>query len=155
MCGIAGVVGSAPAPRAERMRAMRAALTHRGPDSEGEHVDAHAALGVRRLRIIDLATGDQPMSNEDGRIWTVFNGEIYNYRELRDELTGRGHRLHTSSDTEVIPHLYEEHGPTFVRRLAGMFAIALWDGRDRTLVLARDRLGKKPLLYHATDGEIA
>lgn len=134
---------------------MRDALVHRGPDSGGERVDPHVALGIRRLRIIDLATGDQPMSNEDGRVWTVFNGEIYNYRELRDELAARGHVLHTSSDTEVIPHLYEEHGPMFVRRLAGMFAIALWDGRDRTLVLARDRLGKKPLLYHAADGEIS
>ncbi|MBI4348325.1 MAG: asparagine synthase (glutamine-hydrolyzing), partial [Elusimicrobia bacterium] len=147
MCGIAGIVGSGADDLVTRMRAMRDRLVHRGPDSGGEHVDARAALGIRRLRIIDLATGDQPISNEDGRVWTVFNGEIYNYRELRDELVARGHTLRTRSDTEVIPHLYEDHGPAFVERLTGMFALAVWDERDGTLVLARDRLGKKPLLY--------
>lgn len=133
---------------------MSAALLHRGPDSGGEYVGAGATLGIRRLRVIDLQTGDQPMTNESESVWAVFNGEIYNYNELRSELTARGHRLHTRSDTEVIPHLYEEHGPSFVTRLAGMFAIALWDAAASRLVLARDRLGKKPLLFAAGDGEI-
>lgn len=155
MCGIVGIAGNGPADHAPRMRAMRDRLVHRGPDSEGEHVDACAALGVRRLRIIDLATGDQPMASEDGRVWTVFNGEIYNFRGLRDELSARGHAFHTTSDTEVIPHLYEEHGPAFVERLVGMFALAVWDESEQVLVLARDRLGKKPLLYRTCDGEIA
>ncbi len=154
MCGIVGIVGPS-ADRALRMRAMRDQIIHRGPDSAGEHVDACVALGVRRLRIIDLATGDQPMSNEDGRVWTVFNGEIYNYPELREELGARGHTFRSKSDTEVIPHLYEEHGPAFVERLAGMFALAVWDRRDATLVLARDRLGKKPLLYRTAEGELS
>ncbi len=155
MCGIAGIVGSACADRVTRMRAMRDLIRHRGPDSAGEHVDECAALGIRRLRIIDLVTGEQPMSNEDGRVWTVFNGEIYNFQELRDELVARGHVLRTRSDTEVIPHLYEDHGPAFVNRLVGMFAIAVWDQEQRTLLLARDRLGQKPLLYHVANGEIA
>ncbi len=154
MCGIVGVVGPS-ADRASRMRSMRDQIAHRGPDSAGEYVNARAALGVRRLRIIDLATGDQPMSNEDGSVWTVFNGEIYNYPELRDELSARGHAFRTASDTEVIPHLYEDHGPRFVERLAGMFALAVWDERDATLVLARDRLGKKPLLYRTSDDELS
>lgn len=154
MCGIAGVVGREPWDRGPRMRAMRERLVHRGPDSSGERIDPHAALGVRRLRIIDLVTGDQPQSNEDATVWTVFNGEIYNFRELRSELTARGHRLATSSDTEVIVHLYEDLGPGFVERLDGMFAVAVWDAARRTLVLARDRLGKKPLLYSQTDDEL-
>ncbi len=137
------------------MRAMRDRLVHRGPDAGGEFVDPYAALGVRRLRIIDLMTGDQPQSNEDGTVWTVFNGEIYNFRELREELAGRGHRFVTVSDTEVIVHLYEELGEEFAARLDGMFALAVWDAPRRTLVLARDRLGKKPLLYREGDGEIA
>ncbi len=155
MCGIAGIVGVEARPRIERMRPMRELLTHRGPDSAGEYADPHAALGVRRLRIIDLVTGDQPQANEDSSIWTVFNGEIYNFQELRDDLRWRGHRFVTASDTEVIVHLYEEHGDGFVERLEGMFALAVWDSRQRTLVLARDRLGKKPLLYVASDTELA
>ena len=154
MCGIAGIVGREARDRAASMRSMREAIVHRGPDSAGEYVDPHAALGVRRLRIIDLATGDQPQCDESGRIWTVFNGEIYNYRELRDELRAAGHRFTTQSDTEVIVHLYEEHGDAFVERLDGMFAIAVWDARDRTLTLARDRLGKKPLIYHIAGAEL-
>ena len=134
---------------------MRDLLAHRGPDSDGERVDDRAALGIRRLRVIDLVTGDQPLSNEDGSIWTVFNGEIYNYRELRSELLERGHRLATTSDTEVVPHLYEELGDRFVERIDGMFALAVWDENTGTLVLARDRLGKKPLLYREHDGELA
>lgn len=153
MCGIAGIVGSDV--DAAGMRRMRDALVHRGPDSEGEVVLPGAALGVRRLKIIDLVTGDQPQSNEDGTVWTVFNGEIYNYRELRDELTARGHRFRTASDTEVIVHLYEDHGEDLVARLDGMFALAVWDCGQRTLVLARDRLGKKPLLYRLDRDRVA
>ena len=156
MCGIAGIVSTSPEDLGGGMRAMRDRLVHRGPDSAGEFVDQHAALGVRRLRIIDLATGEMPQSNEDATVWTVFNGEIYNFRELREELAARGHRFKTaSSDTEVIVHLYEELGERFVERIDGMFAIAVWDTRQRTLVLARDRLGKKPLLYAESAGRIA
>lgn len=152
MCGIAGFAGQGRDENAVRMRFMREALIHRGPDSAGEMVTDHVALGVRRLRVIDLVTGDQPQANEDGSVWTVFNGEIYNFRDLRRELAARGHQLRTASDTEVIVHLYEDRGEKFVERLHGMFAIALWDDRNQTLLLARDRLGKKPLLYWE-DGE--
>ena len=154
MCGIAGVVGVADRDRASPMRRMREAIAHRGPDSAGEHCDAHSALGVRRLRIIDLVTGDQPQCGEDGRVWTVFNGEIYNFQELRDELAAQGHRFRTRSDTEVIVHLYERDGEAFVERLDGMFALAVWDTSQRSLVLARDRLGKKPILIYETEGEL-
>jgi len=154
MCGIAGVVGATQRDRAPEMRAMREAIVHRGPDSAGEYVDAHAALGVRRLRIIDLETGDQPQCDESRNIWTVFNGEIYNYRDLRDDLRAAGHRFETQSDTEVIVHLYEEHGHRFVERLDGMFALALWDARERRLILTRDRLGKKPLLYRIEQNDL-
>jgi asparagine synthase (glutamine-hydrolysing) len=154
MCGIAGVVGIEPRDRSASMRAMREAIVHRGPDSAGEYIDSYAALGVRRLRIIDLATGDQPQCDESRNVWTVFNGEIYNYRELRDELAAKGHRFATQSDTEVVVHLYEEHGEAFVGRLDGMFALAVWDVRERKLILTRDRLGKKPLLYRANAGEL-
>lgn len=154
MCGIAGVVSTEGRDHAEAMRAMRDRLVHRGPDSAGELVAPGVALGVRRLRIIDLVTGDQPQSNEDGTVWTVFNGEIYNFRELREKLAARGHRFSTVSDTEVVVHLYEEHGEAFVERLDGMFGLAVWDARARTLVLARDRLGKKPLLYWEGDGTL-
>jgi asparagine synthase (glutamine-hydrolysing) len=154
MCGIAGVVGVADRDRIAEMRRMRDALVHRGPDSAGERCDHYSALGVRRLRIIDLVTGDQPQCGEDGTIWTVFNGEIYNFRELRDELSKQGHTFRTRSDTEVIVHLYERDGDRFVEKLDGMFAVAVWDASQRTLVLARDRLGKKPVLVYASDGEL-
>ena len=154
MCGIAGVVGTGERNREAAMRRMREALTHRGPDSAGEYSDAHAALGVRRLRIIDLITGDQPQCGEDGRVWTVFNGEIYNFQVLRDELSKQGHVFRTRSDTEVIVHLYERDGDSFVEKLDGMFAVAVWDASRRTLVLARDRLGKKPVLLYETNGEL-
>jgi asparagine synthase (glutamine-hydrolysing) len=131
---------------------MCAALEHRGPDSRGLHVDAGVGLGIQRLRVIDLATGDQPIFNEDGSVVVVLNGEIYNYRELRADLERSGHRFTTRSDTEVIAHLYEEDGPRLVHRLHGMFGLAVWDAKRRRLLLARDRVGKKPL-YYAQLGE--
>src|SRR4051812_35510389 len=131
---------------------MCAALEHRGPDSRGLHVDAGVGLGIQRLAVIDLATGDQPISNEDGSVTVVLNGEIYNYRELRERLERNGHTLATQSDTEVIAHLYEEEGPQLVHHLHGMFGLAVWDARRRRLLLARDRVGKKPLYYALADG---
>jgi asparagine synthase (glutamine-hydrolysing) len=152
MCGIAGTLrlGSDRPVTREEVARMCAVLRHRGPDDEGVHVDGGLGIGMRRLSIIDLATGRQPIGNEDGTVWTVFNGEIYNFRELRRELRGRGHVFTTATDTEVIVHLYEEHGPGFVERLRGMFALAVWDAPRRRLVLARDRLGIKPLYYAET-----
>jgi asparagine synthase (glutamine-hydrolysing) len=153
MCGIAGYVNlearrPADQPLLERMTRT---LVHRGPDEEGYRVEGPVALGIRRLRIIDLPGGRQPVTNEDGTVSIVFNGEIYNYRELRHRLEGR-HAFKTRSDTEVIVHLYEELGPDCVRSLRGMFAFALWDAPRRRLLLARDHLGKKPL-YYAWTGE--
>jgi asparagine synthase (glutamine-hydrolysing) len=152
MCGICGIVESDGTVDVAALRRMVQALSHRGPDDDGTHVDGNAGLGFRRLSIIDLAGGHQPLSNEDGSLWLVFNGEIYNYRELRRELEIAGHRFRTDTDTEVIVHLYEDHGPAALNRLNGMFAIALWDTRDRSLFLARDRFGKKPL-YYARSGD--
>ncbi len=148
MCGIAGQVrgDGRPVDRALVER-MCAAIEHRGPDARGVHVDGPAGLGIQRLRVIDLQTGDQPVFNEDGTVAVVLNGEIYNYRELRARLRRRGHVFATDGDTEVIAHLYEDEGPGGVARLAGMFAFALWDARRGRLLLARDRLGKKPLHY--------
>jgi len=148
MCGIAGIASRTPSDLTAPLRRMRDLIAHRGPDAAGEKVTPHVALGIRRLAIVDLLTGDQPQCNEDGTVWTVFNGEIYNFQELREELSRKGHRLVTEhSDTETIVHLYEDLGERFVERLEGMFAIAVWDTRTGTLVLARDRMGKKPLLY--------
>ncbi|PYV18589.1 MAG: asparagine synthase (glutamine-hydrolyzing) [Acidobacteria bacterium] len=149
MCGIAGILNLSldPAAHLDRLEAMSARLVHRGPDSHGAFTLPHLGLAIRRLSIIDLETGDQPLSNETGEVTLVFNGEIYNYRELRKKLLDRGHRFKTRSDGEVIAHLYEERGPDFVRELNGMFAIALWDNRAKRLVLARDRAGEKPLYY--------
>jgi asparagine synthase (glutamine-hydrolysing) len=131
---------------------MSATLVHRGPDSDGSLVDGPAGLAARRLAIIDLETGDQPISNEDSSLHVVQNGELYNYRELRTELEGAGHRFRTHGDTEVLVHLYEQHGLGFARRLRGMFAVALWDVTRQRLVLARDRYGIKPLYYRAGSG---
>ncbi|HKW13491.1 MAG TPA: asparagine synthase (glutamine-hydrolyzing) [Candidatus Krumholzibacteria bacterium] len=148
MCGICGVLGSVdPRSGAETVRRMAGSMTHRGPDDEGFHTDPPAFLGFRRLSIIDLSTGHQPLANEDESVWIAFNGEIYNHLELRAELEKKGHRYRTRTDTETIVHLYEEEGPHFARRMNGMFAIALWDARRRRLVLVRDRLGVKPLYY--------
>ncbi len=134
---------------------MCAALEHRGPDSRGVHLDDGVGLGIQRLAVIDLATGDQPISNEDGTITVVLNGEIYNFRELREELEARGHRFKTRSDTEVVVHLYEELGVDCITRLHGMFGVAVWDAPRRRLLLARDRAGKKPLFYSHRDGVLS
>jgi asparagine synthase (glutamine-hydrolysing) len=147
MCGIAGIVRWDATPSALDVHTMCDALVHRGPDDEGVYVGAHVAMGMRRLSIIDVAAGHQPLANEDGSIWVVFNGEIYNYKELRDDLRRRGHVFATSTDTETLVHLYEEHGPALVDALRGMFAFAIWDARQRQLLLGRDRLGIKPLFY--------
>src|SRR5271166_2996904 len=156
MCGIAGIV-SASADRQfdyDLLRRMCQTIVHRGPDEEGLFIKSGAALGMRRLRIIDLAGGQQPIFNEDRIVWVVFNGEIYNFRELRKELEARGHRFRTNADTEVIVHLYEDLGADCVHKLRGMFAFALFDERHRRLLLARDRLGKKPLHYALSDGNL-
>ena len=139
----------------DQLAAMSATLVHRGPDSDGTFADGSAGLAARRLAIIDLATGDQPIANENGRVTVVQNGEIYNYRELRHELERVGHRFSTSGDTEVLVHLYEEHGERFAERLRGMFAVALWDSERNRLVLARDRFGIKPLYYREAGDELA
>ncbi len=154
MCGIAGFIHSDPARPAvaDRLRAMCDAMFHRGPDEGGEYVEGPVALGIRRLSIIDVAGGRQPIANEDGTVWVVQNGEIYNYRTLRRELEAKGHTFRTTSDTEVIVHLYEEWGPECVRLLRGMFAFAVWDSRQRTLTVARDRVGIKPLYYAEVAG---
>jgi asparagine synthase (glutamine-hydrolysing) len=130
---------------------MADTIRHRGPDDDGYYTSANVGLGFRRLSIIDLKTGHQPISNEDGTAWLVFNGEIYNYRELRQELLGKGHVFATHTDTEVIIHLYEELGEECVKKLRGMFAFAIWDDRRHTLMLARDRIGIKPLYYYLSD----
>jgi asparagine synthase (glutamine-hydrolysing) len=154
MCGICGIASRTGAVDAGRLAAMSGALVHRGPDSAGEHVDGPVGLAARRLSIIDLAGGDQPIANEDGSCVVVQNGEIYNYPELRRELERDGHTFRTNCDTEVHLHLYERHGPDFARRLRGMFAVALWDARRRRLVLARDRYGIKPLYYREAGGTL-
>ena len=147
MCGICGIVSANGPADPERLARMSSKLVHRGPDSDGTFVEGPAALAARRLAIIDLATGDQPIANEDESVHVVQNGELYNYRELRAELERAGHRFRTHGDTEVLVHLYEQEGPAFARRLRGMFAVALWDSKLRRLVLARDRFGIKPLYY--------
>jgi asparagine synthase (glutamine-hydrolysing) len=148
MCGIAGYV----APRGGRadpeiLARMVAALRHRGPDAVGYHVDGRVALGVARLRVIDLETGDQPMACEDGTFTVVLNGEIYDFAERRAELEARGHRFRSRSDTEVVAHAWEEQGAAAIEGLNGMFGLAIWDRRREELFLARDRMGEKPLCY--------
>jgi asparagine synthase (glutamine-hydrolysing) len=149
MCGIAGIVSSDALPEdaGARAIAMRDILTHRGPDEAGLYTDDRAALAHRRLSIVDLSAGQQPLANEDRSIWIVYNGEIYNHGDVRRDLEARGHSYRTRSDTETIVHAYEQWGDDFVRRLRGMFAIALWDARRKRLLLVRDRLGIKPLYW--------
>jgi asparagine synthase (glutamine-hydrolysing) len=155
MCGIAGQAragGESVAPTL--LHDMCEAIEHRGPDSRGFHRAPGVGLGIQRLRVIDLVTGDQPISNETGTVTVVLNGEIYNYRELRKDLERAGHQFATRTETEVIVHLYEEKGPDLVHALHGMFGFALWDGERRRLVLGRDRVGKKPLFYALRDGTL-
>ncbi len=153
MCGICGKLNfdrqSAVSPAL--VREMADTIAHRGPDDDGFYISGPVGLGFRRLSIIDLATGHQPISNEDGTVWIVFNGEIYNYQELRTFLRGQGHVFKTQTDTEVIVHLYEEFGEGCVEKLRGMFAFAIWDEKDQTLFIARDRVGIKPLYYSVSD----
>jgi len=149
MCGIAGQLLLRGVADLAGVRAMCDQIRHRGPDDEGYHIDGGCGIGMRRLSIIDLSTGHQPISNEDGTIWIVFNGEIYNYQDLRRELIRAGHKFRTNSDTETLIHLYEEEGVEGIRKLRGMFAYALWDARQRALLLVRDRFGKKPLYVAA------
>ncbi|MBV9122527.1 MAG: asparagine synthetase B, partial [Planctomycetes bacterium] len=142
MCGIAGAVDLRGRPvERDLLQRLCARLVHRGPDDEGFYLNCQAGLAQRRLSIIDLSTGRQPLSNEDGSVWVTFNGEIYNFQELRADLEGRGHCFATHSDTEVIVHAYEQFGPEAVRRFRGMFAFALWDAKQQILLLARDRAG--------------
>ena len=163
MCGIAGAIWWDSASSIDRpvLKRMTDAIRHRGPNAEGHYVtgdgtrsSAGVSLGHRRLSIIDVGGSAQPMGNEDGSIQIVFNGEIYNYRELRQQLTG-AHQFRTDGDTEVIVHLYEEYGLDFVQHLRGMFALAIWDGKEQRLVLARDRAGQKPLFYRKDDDRFA
>ena len=154
MCGIAGIATRGAKPSRELVRAMCEVMLHRGPDGEGLHVAPGIGLGMRRLAILDLATGDQPVANQLGTVRVVFNGEIYNYRELRAELIAKGHTFRSVGDSEVIPHLYEEYGVDFIGRLNGMFAIALWDARQRKLLLTRDRVGIKPLYFSVRHGNL-
>ena len=150
MCGIFGIVGLrgidlGQGASTDVLGKMGRVIRHRGPDDEGIFVGKGAAIGMRRLSIIDVQGGHQPISNERGTVWVVCNGEIYNFRELRDKLEVQGHEFRTNSDTEVIVHLYEEEGLDLFKRLRGMFALAIWDVTRSRLILGRDRLGKKPL----------
>jgi len=154
MCGICGIASGDGPPDRDRLDAMSAKLVHRGPDSDGSFVDERVGIAARRLSIIDLAGSDQPLANEDETVHVVQNGEIYNYRELRRELERAGHSFRSEGDTEVLAHLYEEHGTGFAERLRGMFAVAIWDAPRGRLVLARDRFGIKPLYYRAAGGAL-
>src|SRR5215210_2406295 len=158
MCGISGIaLSSRSARRIDRgvLERMRDVMTHRGPDDEGLYFDGTVGLGHRRLSIVDVASGHQPMTNEDGTLHIIYNGEIYNHAEFRPQLEARGHVYRTHCDTETILHLYEEEGARSVERLRGMFAFAIWDQKKRELFIARDRLGVKPLYYaHTSEGSL-
>src|SRR5271170_565241 len=153
MCGICGkfVFGANERVSPAIVKAMADSIYHRGPDDEGYYVSGPIGLGFRRLSIIDLQSGHQPVSNEDGKVQIIFNGEIYNYQELRRFLLSKGHIFKTQTDTEVIVHLYEELGPECLQKLRGMFAFAIWNDNTKTLFLARDRVGIKPLYYSLTE----
>src|SRR3982751_4116855 len=157
MCGICGIAFTNPDARGDHdlVVAMRDAMAHRGPDGAGIKDLPGATLAHRRLSIIDLAHGEQPMRNEDETVWVTFNGEIYNFQELVAELSARGHRFRTRCDTEVLVHAYEEYGDDFVRRLNGMFAFALYDLKRKRMLLVRDPLGIKPLFYAKVEGGLA
>ena len=156
MCGICGIVYSSGEKRVhgELLRSMASVINHRGPDDEGIYLKGTVGLAHKRLSILDLSpAGHQPMTNEDGSIWIVFNGEIYNFLDLREDLQKRGHTFSSQTDTETIIHLYEEKGVECVHDLRGMFAFALWDENKKRLFCARDRAGKKPFVYaHTKDG---
>src|SRR6266550_8069618 len=154
MCGIAGIVTVQPSDSPSIIERMTDTIRHRGPDDFGFYRDPHASLGFRRLAIIDVAGGHQPMTNEDESCWIIFNGEIFNHASLRPALEKAGHRYTNRSDTETILHAYEEYGPACVEKLRGMFAFAIWDTQRRRLFIARDRLGKKPLYYAEHDGAL-
>ena len=156
MCGICGklILNESGTVAPSLITSMLDTIRHRGPDDEGTYYDSCIGLGHRRLSIIDLSTGHQPLSNEDGSVWIVFNGEIYNYKELRKDLQTKGHVFNTKSDTEVIVHLFEEYGESCVDKLRGMFAFAIWDEKQKTLFLARDRVGIKPLYYYSSKNSI-
>ena len=158
MCGINGIAFSSRSGRcvdATVLQRMRDVITHRGPDDEGIYIDGAVGLGHRRLSIVHVAAGHQPMSNEDGSLQIIYNGEIYNHADYRDELIARGHVYKTHCDTETILHLYAEHGRDCVDYLRGMFVFAIWDRNKRELFIARDRLGVKPLYYvHTADGSL-
>lgn len=157
MCGIVGLTQAAgdSAATLQTVRRMADTIVHRGPDDEGLHAGGRVVLGMRRLSIIDLSGGHQPIANEDETLWLVCNGEIYNFRELRAELEAAGHRFRTGSDVEVLLHLYEMHGERFLEKVNGMFAAALWDSKRERLLLARDRLGQKPVYYTEVNGQLA
>ncbi|HEX6126759.1 MAG TPA: asparagine synthase (glutamine-hydrolyzing), partial [Pyrinomonadaceae bacterium] len=156
MCGIVGVVNNSNRPvERELLERMNCSILHRGPDEDGFYLKENVGLAMRRLSIIDLASGQQPIHNADKSKWIVYNGEIYNYQQIRKDLDARGHRFYTNSDTEAIVQLYDEEGPECLRHLRGMFAFAIWDEKDRSLFIARDRVGKKPLLYsHQPNGDL-
>src|SRR3989449_3278674 len=156
MCGIAGLLSLGDKPVSEdEIQSMCDAMVHRGPDDAGYYVRDGIALGMRRLSIIDLSTGHQPVHNEDRSVWVVFNGAIYNFKSLRADLERRGHSFYTGTDTEVIVHLYEQFGERCVEKMRGMFAFAVWDERRKSLLLARDRLGIKPVFYTVINGRLA
>jgi asparagine synthase (glutamine-hydrolysing) len=158
MCGIAGWINlenkSSQNHSEAVLHAMCERMKHRGPDSEGLWLDERVALGMRRLSIIDLATGEQPVYSEDKSIVVVMNGELYNFREVRASLKKLGHQFETQTDTEILPHLYEEYGEAMLEHINGMFAFALWDKRKEKLLIARDRFGEKPLYYGVFDGKL-
>ncbi|MFN0139126.1 MAG: asparagine synthetase B family protein, partial [Pyrinomonadaceae bacterium] len=158
MCGITGWVNLEQSRSNNHTEAvlhsMCERIVHRGPDSEGIWMDDAVALGMRRLSIIDLKTGDQPVTNEDKSVIAMINGELYNFREVRAELEKRGHKFVTQTDVEIVPHLYQIYGEDFVDHINGMFAISLWDTRKKKLILARDRFGEKPLYYGVFDGKL-